>query len=74
MRAKRGRNIIPTYKKRSKLKPGKVCPRQLVSFRTRTITQTTASQVKERVLWSVSQDVNLVVLSPLTPPVELSQL
>lgn len=74
MKAKGGRNIIPTYEKGSKLKAGQVCPRQPVSFRTRTITQTTASQVKENVLWSVSQDVDLVVPKPLTPPIELSQL
>ena len=64
---------FPLRRRRSKLKAEKVCPRQSVSFRARTTTPTT-TQVKESVLRSVSQDVHLVVPSPLTLPIELSQL
>ena len=64
---------FPLRRRRSKLTAEKVCPRQSVSFRARTTTPT-MTQVKESVLRSVSQDVHLVVPSPLTPPIELSQL
>lgn len=38
------------------------------SLSLRTRASSTASQVKESVLWSMSQDVDLVVLSHFTPP------